>query len=169
MQYPGRPIVKIMCLGKVARLPANCCFRELARSKSGSACRSSTKHGSLIITQNVKLLSFSQSINLKLSSLILFWRFIFLRLPLFPGINYCYHSCRSISKSTLNNDLTRVNKPLCCIIRFICLLKNYIHITSIQTGSVSYSEGVHNMTNNLLTELEFVSYVEKLFNGLVNG
>ena len=52
----GRPSVRIMCLGKVARFPADCCFRELARYKSGSACRSSTKQGSFIITHHLNAL-----------------------------------------------------------------------------------------------------------------
>ena len=45
--------VRIMCLGKVACLPADCCFRELARKKSDSACQSSTKQDSFIIMHSL--------------------------------------------------------------------------------------------------------------------
>ena len=45
----GRSRVRKMCLGKVTFLPVDCCFRESARLKSGSKCRSSTKHASFII------------------------------------------------------------------------------------------------------------------------
>ena len=45
----GQPRVRIMCLGKVACLPADFYFCELVCKKSGLACPSSTKQDSFII------------------------------------------------------------------------------------------------------------------------
>ena len=45
----GRTRVRIICLGKVACLPVDCRFRGVAREKSGSNCRSSTKQDLFII------------------------------------------------------------------------------------------------------------------------